>query len=1048
MALILRQGVRKHRNKCLGFLLFLFLCCLSCRTVEARVSQEKPKEMANIVLFAHFSGDNAEEDAAWFADKTNRDNIISYYEGSTGRSFSNYIDAISYGKLKVHNIFPQDNGTGIESYCLSLSAESARKGNVDGSIIEELIRAYPSLLEGKEPDYDGDGYIDNLTVILKGQSEEESAVNTTMVPHKSDYTGEEQWQGKRIGTYNMINTWQLAEKEMAQQSGVIAHEFLHSVGYLDLYTKDGSSYPVSVWDIMASTSFSPSYPLAYLRMHVSNWIELETITESCTLTLDRQDNPNGNQAYILRSPLNEQEVFVIEFRKKTYNIDSPERFIGGSGIIVYRVNTSLEHLSNFYGKTGVYVFRPQKGQNGYSGSEISDVYNAFLSAESGRTEIGTADMGKTLEDGALTFTDGRNSGIIIRNVSGSEGDSMTCEVIIPEETEFDLWEDTGFLDPVDNAYENKNVAVAAGENGQYMITYSNKSAQAYEYTNGQWKKLGAGFQENSYMNDVKLLSEDGGLYVGYISGSTYTAVLKKFDFASGMWEEIGTAGKYVSGFDMGFCAGQLHFVYVTGEGAFLNRWNGSDLDNLGQYYEGDMGGQPKLCEVSGNLYVAVRNAVGNIIEISEYQGAKTFRKITDSTFSANNYDLLSLNGRVYAVLDGEGLCVHSYDGNLWSFGEKSGFAGFDMQTGAVQGVLYVLLRDSAGDGKRKLYNYNIEKDSYAQEGVDVDSASDRIGLSIFGNDIYISYVRSSDNQILVKRKKITYSNPDYITMEKTSLKLHAGGREELVVLNGTGSRVESSGFSWSSSDASVASVDRKGNVKALNSGTVLITARSVNGNSVSCKVTVEGHSYQTVTLKATLTKNGSTVKRCTVCKAEKDASVIYYPKQVKLSASSYTYNGKSKKPSVIVKDSKGQPVSSSNYSVVYSSGRKRVGRYTVKIVMKGNYTGTAVKTFDIRPKTTSILKLAAGKKSFTAKWKKQVSQTTGYQVQYSTVKNFKKGVKTATVGKTKTTSKKISKLKSKKRYYVRIRTYKTVKIKGKSVKLYSSWSKYKQVKTK
>ena len=77
-------------------------------------------------------------------------------------------------------------------------------------------------------------------------------------------------------------------------------------------------------------------------------------------------------------------------------------------------------------------------------------------------------------------------------------------------------------------------------------------------------------------------------------------------------------------------------------------------------------------------------------------------------------------------------------------------------------------------------------------------------------------------------------------------------------------------------------------------------------------------------------------------------------------------------------------------------------------------------------------------------WKKQTEETTGYQIQYSTNKNFTSGNKTVNITKNKTTSKSISKLKAKKKYYVRIRTYK--KVNGK--KIYSSWSNSKSVKTK
>ena len=132
-----------------------------------------------------------------------------------------------------------------------------------------------------------------------------------------------------------------------------------------------------------------------------------------------------------------------------------------------------------------------------------------------------------------------------------------------------------------------------------------------------------------------------------------------------------------------------------------------------------------------------------------------------------------------------------------------------------------------------------------------------------------------------------------------------------------------------------------------------------------------------------------------------------------------------------------------NHTVSYSKGRKNVGQYTVTVKFKGNYSGTVKKTFTIKPKSTTLSKVTAGKKAFTVKWKKQTTQTTGYQIQYSTSSKFK-GAKTVTITKNKATSKKISKLKAKKKYYVRVRTYKTVD--GK--KYYSAWSSVKSIKCK
>lgn len=104
---------------------------------------------------------------------------------------------------------------------------------------------------------------------------------------------------------------------------------------------------------------------------------------------------------------------------------------------------------------------------------------------------------------------------------------------------------------------------------------------------------------------------------------------------------------------------------------------------------------------------------------------------------------------------------------------------------------------------------------------------------------------------------------------------------------------------------------------------------------------------------------------------------------------------------------------------------------------------TTKNTKTVKPKKTSIKKLSKGKKKFTVTWAK-VSGIKGYQIQYSSDKKFKKNNKSVTVTKQKSTKATVKKLKSKKKYYVRVRTYKTVN--GK--KIYSSWSKVKSVKTK
>lgn len=213
-------------------------------------------------------------------------------------------------------------------------------------------------------------------------------------------------------------------------------------------------------------------------------------------------------------------------------------------------------------------------------------------------------------------------------------------------------------------------------------------------------------------------------------------------------------------------------------------------------------------------------------------------------------------------------------------------------------------------------------------------------------------------------------------------------------------------------------------------------------------IATENHDFSIKDVtKATLTSNGKIVTKCKDCGQVSDTKIIYYPKTIKLSATTYTYDGKAKKPSVSVVGADGKTISSTNYTVTYPSGRQNVDKYTINITFMGNYRGTKTLYFTINPKGTSISSLTAGSKKFTVKWKKPATQTTGYQIQYSTSSKFT-NAKNVTVLTNKTTNKTISKLSAKKKYYVRVRTYKTVKINGKSTKIYSSWSKVNYVTTK
>ena len=163
---------------------------------------------------------------------------------------------------------------------------------------------------------------------------------------------------------------------------------------------------------------------------------------------------------------------------------------------------------------------------------------------------------------------------------------------------------------------------------------------------------------------------------------------------------------------------------------------------------------------------------------------------------------------------------------------------------------------------------------------------------------------------------------------------------------------------------------------------------------------------------------------------------------VEVAADELVYTGKRLTPAVKVTYGSQTLKKDADYAVTYS-GNVNPGTAKVVVKGKGRYVGSQTDEFDIVLGKTKIKKLKKGKKSFTVKWKRQKAGKVGYQVRYSLKKNMKKAKK-KTVKKNAKTKLKVKKLKSKKRYYVQVRTFK--KIAGK--KYYSAWSPKKKVKVK
>lgn len=194
---------------------------------------------------------------------------------------------------------------------------------------------------------------------------------------------------------------------------------------------------------------------------------------------------------------------------------------------------------------------------------------------------------------------------------------------------------------------------------------------------------------------------------------------------------------------------------------------------------------------------------------------------------------------------------------------------------------------------------------------------------------------------------------------------------------------------------------------------------SACGETEIAEIPIKEHTWETgsrIDIAPTCTQEGSESVHCSVCGASDPATV----NTIAMLAHSYTIWKVDKQPTYE------GPGTKSLHCAVCGEVKPGSQAAIAKLTVKG----------------TSLTKLTKAKKAITVKWNAG-SNITGYQIQYGLKSSFK-GAKIVNVGNAKSTSKKIKKLKAKKKYYVRIRTFKTVN--GKNY--YSAWSAKKSVKTK
>lgn len=390
-------------------------------------------ELNNLVVFIRFADD----------DEFGQSPVTLYnmFNAPDNLSLKSYFKAASYNQLDVEShLLPPPSGTTILSYQDSHPRNyycKLSEDNPDGygeddpdngiyphteremTLVTnaiDFVRDY--IPEDLDIDHDNDDVVDNICFIVKGGVEDWSDL---LWPHKwCLYTDEVFINDKRVWNFN----FQLSDNPSYFSVSVLCHEMSHTLGSPDLYHYSDSVgfAPVGPWDLMAQNGSTPQHSGAYMKYRYGGWIdEIPEITESGTYTLFPVSSETPDRICYRIASENDMEYFVLEYRKKTSNM---ENALPGTGLLIYRINSEFDGRGNadWNGEDvldEIYVYRP----NGTL-TENGQVNKAHFTQHQGRTEF------FFVTDPRPFLSDGYVSAIRIYDIEVL-GDSLTFKYLRP-----------------------------------------------------------------------------------------------------------------------------------------------------------------------------------------------------------------------------------------------------------------------------------------------------------------------------------------------------------------------------------------------------------------------------------------------------------------------------------------------------------------------------------------------------------------------------------------------------------------------------------------
>lgn len=395
--------------------------------IDSLYPAPKTGTINNLCIFIRFSDESEFTDATSIYQNMLNDNTAG------ANSMLNYFKEVSYNALTVSTTFyptatttvlsyqdtqvrayyqPYDESTNPSGYPPEDEEEREER---EHTLLKNAVNAISSQVPpGLNVDGDNNGYVDNVVFIVSGEPDGWSSL---LWPHK--------WQlhsftvdinSKRVWTYN----FQLQTSLGSSGVGVLCHEMFHSIGAPDLYHYDpdySHLEPVSKWDLMEWDLNPPQHMGAYMKYRYGTWISsIPAITTSGTYTLNPVSSSTNN-CYKIASPFTSDEYFMVEYRNNSGTFESS---LPGSGLLVYRINNTLDGQGNSQGPPDeVYIYRPG-GTTALNGTIDSANFNSGVE----RISINYS------TDPTSFLTSGAPGGLNISNIGAVNG-TISFDVNFP-----------------------------------------------------------------------------------------------------------------------------------------------------------------------------------------------------------------------------------------------------------------------------------------------------------------------------------------------------------------------------------------------------------------------------------------------------------------------------------------------------------------------------------------------------------------------------------------------------------------------------------------